>query len=177
MELNVFKIQRTGLKTRPEVPSKTQKKKKKQNKKKRVTTRIRGLFWNQELDNMGAHLCTGKVSWQWTVANQAAKCSSSGQYIRYREMKRLSITPALVVIRDFSSFWHWECAKWPPLANYSTIVPLKFKSSMILALWRLLSAGKLWHCGAWPSKQAAKVYCVDIVVRQWQSLAGCWRYT
>ncbi len=67
--------------------------------------------------------------------------------------------------------------KMAPLANYCTIVPLKFKSNMILALWRLLSAGKLWHCGAWPSKQAAKVYCVDIVVRQWQSLAGCWRYT
>jgi hypothetical protein len=53
---------------------------------------------------MGAHLHTGKVSWQWTVANQAAKCSSSGQYIKYREMKRLSITPALVVVRDISSF-------------------------------------------------------------------------
>ncbi len=77
----------------------------------------------------------------------------------------------------FFIFLTLRMCKMAPLTNYCTIVPLKFKSSMILALWRLLSAGKLWHCGAWPSKQAAKVYCVDIVVRQWQSLAGRWRYT
>jgi len=47
MELNVFKIQRTGLKTRPEVPSKTQKKKKNKKKKRELKPGSEVYFENK----------------------------------------------------------------------------------------------------------------------------------